>query len=244
MRWAFWRRSARREQQRAQVADEVTSCWPLPGASPPEEQDVREPAAGAQAAPGAPAFSGTQPGPPPELAPGAPRGPLEGPLPTVDPSRARGAVLRLSDAARQSDAGAVQAALQELTAHGAEHVDLAARGALAVLGSRLAVLAGHEGDPLAPGGLPWRAVVAQGDHTAGRAERTRRAVAPSVPSDLLRFAVRFACATPEADPALARHAAAPPRDLLLASVLLLAQAAEDGAAPVDAGELAELLPDS
>lgn len=118
--------------------------------------------------------------------------------------------------------------------------------ALAALGPRLATLAGHDGEEVLPGSATWREAVLQGEVTADRAEVIRRTTARHLPADLLRFAVRFACGTPEADPALAHHAGASSGDLLLAAAVVLAQTVEDGAGSAEAlaAELAALLPDS
>lgn len=228
MRWAFWRRT--NKQPVAEQPLEATSCWPAPAPDDPDDEPRR------------PAFSGTRPAAPADLVPGTPRHPLEQALPAAAVGHARAAVRELVSLAADRDAASATVLLERLDD---ELAGAAARVALAALGPRLATLAGHAGEDVPPGSGSWRETVLQGDVTADRAERIRRAVAGQLPDDLLRFAVRFACGTPDADPALARHAAAAPGDLLLAAAVVLAQTVEDGADSVDAlaGELAQLLPD-
>lgn len=224
--WAFWRR---RRRPAPASADPV----PVPAG---ERESPEEPA------PRAPAFSGARPQFAPVLEPGEfedlwPLEALSEGMPHL-----QAAVVDVVRAVLARDVADVTRLLDRLDAHEAD-AELAPLVALTALGPRLLEAADVAPDEAAAGGVAAAAVLTQGETLVGRAEGLRRAVAPGVPGELLRFAVRYALgADVTGDPGIE----AEDRDLLLAAAVLLAQGIEDGQGgpAVLAAELAELLPDA
>lgn len=231
MWWRFWRRRRRAAASAAAPVAEppAAACGPRPAQRENDDDDRDVPAA--------PAFFGASPSPATEL--DTPR--LE--QPAAAPGASDPEIVALVRAALARD----RAQLQTLTDRRGTAVDGAAAPglaapALAALGARLLAAADVTATEASGGGVAAAAALAQADTLSHRAEPLRAAVAPDLPSRLLRDTARFAAGPlirssgstagdPTGDPTGSTAGAAGGADgrhRLLAAAVLLAQTCLDG----------------
>lgn len=227
MRWAFWRKPLRDEQEEpprplpsdAGLSLGGSAARPATAQRPDEEPDTTDPVA-----PAAPA--GSRPAPSTKV-PQLPDGPVPPPADSgpLDRSQLPAAGSALVELVRGVLAGSAATPT-------AERVPAAV--ATAVLSARLPLLSGVTGsvhdDPDA-----LRLQLAYADLLAGRAEHLRRTAAAQLTPQALRTAARDAAgAVTATDPPATGPRAGGPDTRLLAAAVLLAQTCLDGGGPVEA----------